>query len=668
MPPAYVQDRPDPKEVESLVGWIDTTFGRLDERRATTLRRLNRREFEHAILDLVGVAVPLDAGYPADDVGSGFDVVGSTLTISPNRLERLIETAERIAAMALPPPAQRLARQTIEAADFETGKGNRYEERYGIVAMTSNGSVETELVLDGSGTYRLEVLASERPAGDQHARLRLLVDDRVLEELDVNATAEPALWVVRAELEAGPHRLRAAFVNDYYNPESENPDDRDRNLYLTRIDVVGPEGDPRRTVFEERLGPRERPLVETVAELAQLFWRGPVAPADVDALLQLVADDGPRETALRPVLTALIASPRFLFRPEPTVSAREDVGALGSRPLSSPELATRMAAFLWSSVPDRQLLEADLLEPPVRRGQTARLLRDARSSRLARAFASQWLQLTRLDEHRPDPVRFSSYDEELRAAMQLEAELLFETVLRERRPLAELLRTDFTFVNEALAEHYGLAGVRGPELRRVPIPDAMQGRRGGVLGLAGALTATSNPVRTSPVLRGKWVLEALLATPPAAPPPGVDSLPEQAAGSSALSIRERLEQHRADPACAVCHEPMDGLGFALENFDAVGRWRESDGGRAVDATGELPGGIRLEGPDELANYLLTDSRFRLGLLRHLAVFALGRALTSDDRAAVSDLARSLGPDATLVDAIGGVVELEAFRTRYALGS
>jgi len=664
MPPAIVAERPTDVEVAQVLAWIERNGAAgpaLDSGGDVTLRRLNRFEFQNAVLDLFGIAYPAAELLPADGVGHGFDVVGETLSMPPVLFEQLFEAAEAIAHAALPPagaaehPAHR-----IGASRLDTSEGNRFVERADRVVLSSNSRTTAYLPIELGGEYLVRVQACEQHAGPEPARMDVLVDRDPIRRFDVTAAPdEPATHEVRVRLAPGEHAFAAAFVNDYYRPEAEDPADRDRNLHVSWIEVVGPVDVPRVTPFELLFRPRERPVEEVVAEVARLAWRGRADDADVEALLGLTGADEPDDERLRAALTAILASPRFLFRPEPPPAAGT------SRALTPEELATRLAAFLWSSVPDRRLLDAGeaLLDPRGLRAEVERMLRDARASRLATAFAAQWLQLSRLEQSSPDPSLFPSFDEDLRTAMRLETELFFEAILREGRRVSELVAADFTFVNERLARHYGFPGVTGSEMRRVPVPSHERDERGGLLGHAGLLTATSNPTRTSPVLRGKWVLEALLATPPLPPPPGVGVLDESAAARAA-PLRERLELHRADPGCAACHAPMDGLGFALENYDAVGAWRARDGELPIDAAGTLADGRTVDGPGGLARHLLRDDALLRGLLTHLATFALGRGLVARDRAALDALVLELGPDPVLADVLAGIVALDAFRRRY----
>ncbi|MCW8137879.1 MAG: DUF1592 domain-containing protein, partial [Planctomycetota bacterium] len=372
-----------------------------------------------------------------------------------------------------------------------------------------------------------------------------------------------------------------------------------------------------------------------------------------------VAADGTFEQGLRAGLQAALVSPHFLYK----VEVDPDPASPSPHPVTEHELAVRLAYYLWSGPPDerlRALADAGRLRAGLA-GEVDRLLDDPRAARFVEQFVGQWLQLRRLADASPDPDRFP-WDEGLREAMRLESELLFEAVLREGRGALDLLDAPFTFVDERLARHYGLDGVAGPRLRRVAAPPG----RGGLLGHAGVLTVTSNPTRTSPVKRGKWVLEVLLDDPPPPPLPGMDSLDEAHDAARPLTLRERLERHRQDPACARCHLRMDPLGFGLERFDAVGAWREQDEGLPIDDTGALPGGLTFEGVDGLRGYLRGRSRdLARALAKKLMVYGLGRGPVAADEGALDALLDALGPDPGLADLVVGVTRLDAFQKRRA---
>jgi hypothetical protein len=374
-----------------------------------------------------------------------------------------------------------------------------------------------------------------------------------------------------------------------------------------------------------------------VAALARRAYRRPVGDAEVEKLarfVNLAQQNGDSfEQGVRIALEAILVSPHFLFRIE---NDPDPNGAAAAHRIDDYELAARLSYFLWSSMPDEELFrlagERKLHRPEALRAQVHRMLLDKRSVALVDNFAGQWLELRNLDSVKPDPDRFPNFDEELRKAMREETRLFFEAVIHEDRSILDFIDGKYTFLNERLAKHYGIPGVVGPEFRRVALTGD---ERSGVLTQASVLTVSSYPTRTSPVLRGKWILENILNDPPPPPPPGVANLKEEAIGTT-MSLRQQLEQHRANPACAACHTRMDPLGFGLENYDAVGQWRTQDGKFAIDAAGTLPGGRSFHGPGELKGILRADrDAFARCLTEKLLTYALGRGLERYDRPAVN---------------------------------
>jgi hypothetical protein len=374
------------------------------------------------------------------------------------------------------------------------------------------------------------------------------------------------------------------------------------------------------------------------------------------------------ERGVQLAVQAILSSPHFLFRVELDPVAGDPEGI---RALNDFELATRLSYFLWSSMPDDDLFRlarnAELRKPDVLDNQVRRMLADEKAEALVENFAGQWLQLRDIAKVTPDPELFPNFDETLRTAMLRETELFFEAVVKEDRSVLDFLDADFTFVNERLARHYGIDGAKGDEFRRVSLAN---GGRRGVLTQASILTITSNPTRTSPVKRGKWILENILGTPPPPPPAGVEELEEGKDAALKGSLRERMEQHRSKPMCATCHNRMDPIGFAFENFDAIGAWRDFDGKFAIDASGSLPGGVDFDGPPELIDMLKTARRqqFCRCLAEKMLTYALGRGLESYDRCAVDKIVERLEKDDYKFSSLAaGIVQSEPFQLRSLKG-
>lgn len=664
MPPRKA-GKPNPNHVAEALRWIDAELARASDPGRPTLRRLNRREYENSVADLCGVRFDTQGWFPPDEVGYGFDSIGDVLSMPDVLLEKYVVAAERIASQAIlvadddNPWAVRIPDSAIVHTE-------KFTTRDGAWALNSYGFVGVDHAFERAGEYVLRVRAWATQAGPEPARMELKLAGAALGRIDVTAErGAPQVHELRTRIEPGKQRFSVWFVNDFYTPDEPDKKKRDRNLYVEWLEIAGPLGWMPETDFQRQLFSIEtqRSAREAVEHLAERAWRRPVTASEVDRLMQVAPRGAARERLVRDALVAILASPHFLFRIERDPSTAKP-GA--PRALSGHELATRLSYFLWSTLPDetlRNLAAKDRLQDEqVLEAQVRRMLRDARAGEFVRNFASQWLQLRALERAAPDAARFPGFDDALRASMRAETELLFEAVLREDRPLRELLDPDFTFLDERLAAHYGFDGVTGPHMRRVPLDAAQRAVRGGVLQQASVLVVTSNPTRTSPVKRGKWVLETLLGTPPLAPQPGVDTLDESPQAVTAASLRERLSLHRAKPECAVCHDQLDGLGFALENYDPVGRWRTEADGFPVDPSGELASGIRLDGAAALERHMAANPAFVRCLAEKLAVYATGRGMRPEDAPALDALAASLeGRDATLQDLVLAVVRLDAFR-------
>lgn len=641
------------------------------------IRRLNRVEYENTVFDVLGVHFPASERFPPDGIGFGFDTVGEALSVSELLFERFLDAAEDVATQALGPPA--FSNPPVRRFGGDELEGARTSG--GVKAFTTNQTAEAEHRFAWSGRYRGRLFAAADLAGDELPRVAVLVNDEVVAEVDVTSPRGEGggeELPFSFELEDGHPEgatLGVRFTNDYYVRPTKGERRQDRNVYVSWIEIEGPLDPPpptrQLTQWAERFGALEGSnadvaLESTVEHLGRALWRRPLERRDLRALQRIAGEQVPYRERLRGALVGLLASPRFLFRLEDD----GDFQMGEARALDDFELATRLAFFLWSSTPDEALLDraarGDLTSEQALREEVRRLLEHPRSTALARNFASQWLKLTALGEHSLSPDAFGDVDERLLVDMRRESELFFEAILREGRSAWDLLAADFTYVNARLAEHYGLPSVSGRALRRVSLDG--QGRRG-ILGQAAVLTVTSDPDRTSPVRRGKWLLETLLGAPPPPPPPGADSFIEASGAAAQLGMRERLSQHRADPNCAVCHDQLDPLGFGLERFDGVGRLRSLDGGQAIDSSGQLPDGRSFDGHLELAEHLLGDPRFLRNLTEQLMTYALGRGLEPGDAPTVGRLLADLDPEhPTLADLIEGIVLSEPFRKRLVPNS
>lgn len=678
MPP---KDMPQPslEELARINAWIENDFlaaqcGQRDHSAPVVIRRLNRQEYNNTIRDLLGLDLHLADAFPADDIGFGFDNVGSALNMSPAHVEKYLEAAELALSKAIVvpdvegySPIELIGLRTYplppkEAVEFKHSlKPGRYLADFSLVRVGIAESVAPPRLVIGFGKDRRTVDAVRVQDETVVYRYWLTVapsDDTVHVAL-AKGQADSANVVKPKEVTA--------------NVSGDQRYGGNRGLHVDSMVVRGPvplkpDGLPEshgRILFQTPgFGDQSRldAARAVIGRFAQRAFRRPVAPEEVDRILRIyrLADDRGEsfELAVQIALTTVLASPHFLYLVEPEAS-RED------RPLTEFELATRLAYFLWSSMPDDELFRAaceGTLRANLRR-HVGRMLNDPRSGQFVENFTGQWLQLRKLAGANPDPALFPAFNDSLRIAMRKETEQCFAHVLRNDGSVRELLNADYTFVNEPLARHYGMDGIKGNEFRKVSLGDR---RRGGVLTQASVLTLTSNPNRTSPVKRGQWILQQLLGTPPPPPPPNVAKLDESKQAAEVASLRERLEVHRKNPECASCHQQMDPLGFALENYDAVGRWRTRDGGFPIDPSGELIGGQKFADIQDLKGLLESKAakKFARCLIENMLTYGLGRGLEAYDFCTVEDIRRQLeSNDYRIRTIIFGIVESRAFQNR-----
>jgi hypothetical protein len=634
---------------------------------SVTVRRLSRTQWENTVRDLFGVAVASTAAFPADDLGYGFDSIGDALTLSTLHLEKYLAAAGDVAAAvfhgedANAPAVRRAEGERMRLLD---GPGVSQDGEF--ANLYTNATIAADVPLPRDGVYRLRVRVAATQAGDEPAKMAVRLDGRELCVIDVEG-AGMRVEDITLPTVGGMHRWDLAFVNDHYEPQHPDPQRRDRNLRIDWLEIEGPI-DPRPVRGEQQWlrgvddagQPDGRRLRALAGALLPRAWRRPVTAEETTRLAavgeQALARGEPLLLAQRRVVQAALVSPNFLFRVES-----------GDGPLQGSALAVRLSYLLWSSMPDDELRAAaargELGTVAGRRAQLRRMLADPRAEALATDFAAQWLELRALVDRMPDPERFAC-DAALKASMRRETELLFAAVLREDLDVRTLVDADFTHVDARLAAFYGISGAFDESFTRVALPPELR-TRGGVLGHASVLLVTSNPTRTSPVKRGKWVLENLLGQAPPPPPPGNDSFTDEAAAATPRGLREQLALHRQRAACAGCHVRMDALGFALERFDAIGRRRDGVEHGAIDDHGELPGGAVLDGLPGLKRALLADPALPRTIARKLFVHAVGRDLGPVERLrldlAVDQLAAT--GKVTLAALLDLVVEGDAFLAR-----
>jgi hypothetical protein len=707
MPPAGLP-RPDDGTYErlaqSLEASLDAASAANPNPGRAILHRLNRAEYTNAVRDLLALEIDGKALLPADDSGYGFDNIADVLSVSPALLERYMIAAGKISRLAIGEPTIRSAAQTYSLRPTLLQHDRMSDDQ----PFGTRGGLTVQHLFPVDGDYLIKIRlqrthASQIRGLSEPNEIEVRVDRRRVARFTVGGDGPLDPWSsvpsasayeqtaddgleVRVPVRAGARLVGVAFPKKSGLPEGvleprlsvatyEYAGDRDSPMSVATVQITGPLGPAsagetpsRRRIFScypTRADEEERCAKQLLGHLARRAYRRPTTDGDRDALLRFYRDGrakGSFESGVELALRAVLVDPDFLFRAE-RPAAHVAPGTLAR--VTDVELASRLSFFLWSSIPDDELLElavrGQLARPEVLERQVLRMLRDPKSQALVASFGDQWLHVRNLPDRAPDPEAFPDFDENLREAFQRETELFLESQLRDDRSVLDLLTANYTFVNERLARHYGIPNVYGSRFRRVTFPDD---RRAGLLGQGSILTVTSYPNRTSPTLRGKWVLENLLGAPPPPPPPNVPSL-DEAAPDKPLTVRARLEQHRKNPVCASCHAPMDPLGMALENFDAIGRWRTTENSLSIDPSAALPDGARFTGPAGLRTYLEErEERFAATVAQKLLTYALGRGLEHYDAPAVRKIVRGAASNEYRWSAIiQGIVESLPFQMR-----
>ncbi len=652
MPPVDGPELSD-SDRQMLLDWIENELPTVacshgHHAGSVTVRRLTRFEYANTIRELLGIEFDPSEQFPVDESGYGFDNIGDVLSVSPLLLEKYLMAAEAISSSLIFDVARHRIDQTTIASDLATTDGSFVVD--GSQVLTTTGSLSVPATISHSGRYRITVEAWGQQAGNEVVEMGISADGKLLKRFKVRVDKENSRgYDFQTSLDTNVRNLEVTFMNDFYDPDALDKNRRDRNMGVNSIRIEGPIGEPAVSAVQKQFLfalPSDELSGEAAAEkIIKLHgsraWRRPIQQSEIDELLalyQIGVEQGESfEGSMQLVVQALLVSPQFLFKVE---APAPDDGS--PRRLDDYELATALSYFMWGTMPDNQLFEratrGELSNADNMKKEVGRLLADQRSLFLIENFASQWLQLRVLEQFDPDPERFAGYTPELRAAMVRETQLLLNDVLRHDAPLSTLLDSRYTWVNRALAQHYGMPekGLSDEEFKRVAVGES---GRGGLLTQASVLALTSNPTRTSPVKRGKWVLENLLADPPPPPLPDVPQLDGQHQLTG--SLKQRMEQHRADPSCATCHFKMDSIGFALENFDAIGRFRMEDEGRPIDATGRLPGGKEFHGAVGLQRLILEENyeAFVRCFVQKLFTFALGRGSTDSDECIIDSIAR-----------------------------
>jgi Protein of unknown function (DUF1592)/Protein of unknown function (DUF1588)/Protein of unknown function (DUF1587)/Protein of unknown function (DUF1585)/Protein of unknown function (DUF1595) len=705
MPPSGIP-RPPAKAIAGVTGWLKSEFDRQDrlvrpEAGRVSARRLNRAEYNNTIRDLLGVDVRPADNFPADTAAFGFDNNSDALHLSPELLEKYLDAAEDSVRTAMfgPPQIKPSVTHYPAPVRLNDSRGRstlpkdllHYDETG--LSLPYSAHFVHRFPVDAEYSFRL-VLNGHRPNQSEPAHPALFIDNHLVHEFEIDATdLEGQIVECRARVSGGEHLLSASYLRNYEglppryngpNPSKRPPepllsstrgaltekDIETLRKYGTRIktdsietrldnryeaiDIGGPFGqaagpppDSLRKIYVCGHAPGKHTDACARIILTSFVgraFRRPATTSEIDEYLGYVAlarrQGDSFEEGIATALEAVLVSPKFLYRIERDQPAPAGQSAA---PLSEYELASRLSYFLWSSTPDAELLRTAaqhrLRQPAALNAEVIRMLRDPKSFALVENFFGQWLQFKNIDVVRPDLGRFPMFDDGLRQAMRRETEMFLEDIIANNRSVLDLLDADYTFVNERLARFYGIPEVTGPEFRRVNVGATDRG--GGILSQASVLTVSSYSTRTSPVLRGKWILENLLNEPPPAPPPGVPPL-DDSKGAASGTLRQQMEQHRKDPACASCHSRMDPLGFGLENFNAIGAWRTEEGKFPVDASGVLPDGRTFQTPAQLKALLIGDRDiFANCLVEKLLTYALGRGLERYDKPAQAEIAAKL---------------------------
>jgi hypothetical protein len=700
MPPVGLP-HPKPEASAAFTAWLT---GELDNAAAAnpnpgrpTIHRLNRAEYSNAVRDLLALDIKPGSKLPNDDSGYGFDNIGDVLSLSPILIERYMSVARMVSRLAVgdvktrpeedifePQKTRRARTRVSDDVPFDSAGGLDVDYHFPVdaeyvfkIKLPAGGAFDGVQPLPNVIELRMPV-----KAGSHRVALTFLAEGAVPETVSLPVPPPPAGGGVppknpqpqrQGQMSKLDLRLDGVRLKLYDVPA------RGGNPTFTNLTIAGPynvkeAGDTpaREKIFIcSAASPKDEvPCArKIISNLAHRAYRRPVTDADVLPLLAFyrngrTAEGGSFDTGIEMALRAMLVSPEFLFRIERDPATAKPGSVYR---ISDLELASRLSFFLWSSIPDDELLglaeQKKLSDPAVLSAQVNRMLDDRRSQAFVDNFAGQWLYLRNLEQVKPDQDVFPEYDPTLREAFQRETTLFFRDILRENRPVTDLLSANFTYLNQRLAEHYGIPGIYGSQFRRVTLTDS---NRGGLLGQGSILTVTSYPNRTSVVQRGKWVLENILGSPPPPPPPDIPALEAHSKDGHELTMRQQMEQHRANPICASCHSRMDPIGFALENYDGVGKWRTKDAGSVIDVSGKMPDGTTFQGPAGLKNLLIHNHRdeFISTFTEKLLTYALGRGVEYYDRPAMRVIIHDAATQNTTIPAIiQSIVKSPQFQMR-----
>jgi hypothetical protein len=711
MMPPQGMPRPPQEKIDGLITWLQTSLDQANaahpEPGRSPLHRLNRTEYANAIRDLLNLKVDVTALLPADDESNGFDNIAEVLRVSPSLLEAYLGASREVSALAVGDPKTRPVSDIIQVppdlAQSEHIDGLPLGTRGGIL-------IHHNFPLDGDYEFSVVILRNivgyvtgmefphqlEISIDGARAFIAPVGGKADLELVDTNLAQAgdtlDARLKTKVHVKAGPHDVAVSFLrrDSAESDEPLEPFTRDLDLQnmngiplIDHVQITGPfnatgPGDTpsRRRIFvcTPATAKDDVPCAKKIlGTLARRAYRRPVTDADMETLLsfyQAGKNQGNFETGIENALRLILASPKFIFRSEPD-PVRVAAGTVYH--VTDLDLASRLSFFLWSSIPDDELLnvaaQGKLKDPAVLDRQVRRMLADPKAQALVNNFAEQWLFLRNVQSVLPDQATFPDFDDNLRQSYKRETELFFDSIVKEDRGVMDLLTANYTFVNERLAKQYGIPNVYGSQFRRVSLDGLNDnGARRGLLGQGSILSVTSYPTRTSPVLRGKWIMENVMGTPPPAPPPNVPALKDQAQGGKVLSVRQLMEEHRKNPPCSTCHAVLDPLGFALESFNAVGEYRTKDASGPIDASGKLADGTKINGIVELRQALLKHPEYFVGTLTEkMLTYALGRPLEYYDMPVVRGIVKGAATnDYRFSSLIMGIVSSEPFEMKRAL--
>ena len=658
MPPANV-DQPQDREISKILSWIEKESfqynpGQIDPGHVV-LRRLNRTEYENTIKDLFQVTIDAKNYFPADDTGYGFDTIGEVLTLSPLLMEKYMGMAEIVMEKILGPIDDQGENIRFITDDIKGGR------KHGdLRVLPSQGSFTISHQSDMGGEYEAKVWASASRAGDELAKMEVSINGSKIKTFSIDSEyPQKLIYTFKYYAkEKSSNKISLSFINDFFDPKNKNPKLRDRNLYVKKIEISFPKGvafkfkDSRSHLLGEWETEKidDDHAVKSLEQWIPRIYRMTLEEKEMyrhKAFYAMMTKNGLSAVeALRQTYKAALVSPRFLFREE---RKEEKKSNSNYRQIDEFALAHRMSYFLWSSIPDNSLWEL-AKKGKLRenfRQEFNRMISDKKIEGFINNFCGQWLQLRDLNLVNPDPEQFPRFTDQVRKSMIQETQEFFKYLLIQNLPIDLILGANFSMINQDLARYYRLQGKYDEKFRKVIFKGKDLKKRGGILTHGSILTITSNPTRTSPVKRGKWVLDNLLAAPPRDPPPEVTELEKPHEEShNKLTLRQQMSRHSKNPACYSCHASMDNLGYAMENFDAVGNWRTEEGGEFVDVSGKLSSGEEFNGIDELQTFLLENKKQSIVrcITQKLFVYGIGRGLTYKDRKAVDQVVASFEKD------------------------